>query len=813
MTKRNSLWPIAALAQICFAPMTYAQLMEDIDIRRDGNHAVVNIRFVTPVQFQRAVTSRSGDLVQVFYTLLPTSETLNLMTGERRLAGGGGLPQLIVTDETAGRETGSSRKLLIRVSTPTRLRVRAGRDKQSIEVVMEGLGTTIGTPASPSPTPTATGRYAITLQSSTDPGTPLKASVPAQFQDSMVFTSRRVVEGQTVYDTNLGYFGSLPEVEQARALLLKRFPDAVIVTLQAQPSAPPAPAERPADAPLTAQPTMDAPDLDARAAALLNDALAFYDRGDYAGTIETLNTLLNLPPNASSRKAQALIGQARLKHGDMARARSELELFLKLYPVGPDSDQIRQLLPGLPQPETAPTRARGPIEPTTTTSGSVSMFYFGGQSQVRTVDFQNSPISGLPTLPSENMLSTTDQKQLQTNVDLNWRHRDAEKDMRFVVRDTYTNDLLPDRPNKNRLSALYFEQRSFLNGTSVRLGRQSPSGGGVLYRFDGIQAGYTFAPKWKVNAVYGIPSDDLLDTRRNFYGLSLDAEALTRELSGSVYAIQQTIDGEIDRRGLGTELRYFNGGVSLSGQLDYDQVLRGMNVIAVQGTWQLPDTTVYNFMYDRRATPIRSLGNILFFQDPALPSPARRIADLLLTTPLDVLRDQVNSITPFQTQAMLGFTTPIAENWQTGADLRYTNVDAIQPVAVILPNGQPSTGNLWSVGWQLIGTNLFSARDTHVFNVSLLSGPTYNGTLLAYNNLNSLNAKWQLEPSLKYYSQTDNTDTRSVRWTPGMRVAYRIHKQISIESELAYELSDTNGPTRTENAKRLFYYLGGRYDF
>ena len=550
----------------------------------------------------------------------------------------------------------------------------------------------------------------------------------------------------------------------------------------------------------------------AKAAALLAGAQAAYDRGDFPAAIDTLNALLNLPTNTSSRRAQEMIGRARLKVEDIARARSEFELFLQLYPTGADSREIRQLLATLPKPAVA-ARVRPPMEPTTTTSGSISLFYFGGQSQVRSQDFQTSPISGLPVLQSENTLSGTDLKQIQTNVDLNWRYRDSEKDMRFVFRDTASSDLLTEGRNRNRLSAMYFDQRSFVNGTNFRIGRQSPTGGGVLYRFDGIQGGYTFAPKWRVNAVYGKPSDDLLDTTRSFYGASIEAEALTKELSGNLYFNQGMIDGEIDRQAIGTELRYFSGGVSIFGQLDYDQVLQGLNIASLQGNWMFPDTTVANFMYDRRSTPFRSLGNILFFQDPAAPTIARTIRELLLANSIDTLRSQVNGITAMQTQAMAGVTTPITTNWQVGSNITYTNVDEIAPVPIILPTGQPSTGDLWSLGFQLIGSNLYSVRDTHVFSASFLSGPTYHGTLLSYNNLSSLNEQWQLEPSLRYYTQTDNTDTRTVRWTPGLRLTYRMRKQVSLETEATYEISEVNGPLRTESSTRLFYYFGARYDF
>ncbi len=817
--KKTIAWTCAAVLQASLSSLVQAQVLEDIDLKREGNDAVVSIRFVTPVQFVNAGSAKFTDLIEVFYNVLPAAEPPLLIRSERRVAGKGGLPQMFVTDESAGLGQDSKRKFLIRLSKPIRFQVRAGREKQSIEIILQGLGAGVATTPinKPVPAPPVRNRYFIQLQSSPVAGQSLQGSVPAQFQDKEVFTAQRTVDTGTVYDINLGYFDNREQADVALQQLSTRFPSAVVSLFETTAPKAETPSQSTnanitANASETFTPIKAPTDIETTATALLTKALAAHDRGDYTDAIEPLNSLLNLPPNASSRQGQALAGQIQLKRGDTLRARGEMELFLKLYPEGADSDEIKQLLAGLSTVNDAP-KARTAAEPTSTTSGSISLFYFGGQSQVRTLDFQNSPLSGLPVLQSESNLSATDQKQVQTNVDLNWRYRDTEKDMRFVVRNTYSADMMPNRPNINRLSALYFDQRSFVNGTSFRIGRQSPTGGGVLYRFDGIQAGYSFAPKWKVNAVYGQPTDALLDTRRNFYGLSVDAEALTNEISGSAYVIQQTIDGEVDRRALGTEMRYFSSGVSLSGQLDYDQVLNGLNIVAVQGNWQLPDTTVYNFLYDRRSAPMRTLGNILFFQDPALLAPARRISDLLGTTSIEVLRDQVNGITALQNQAMVGVTTPVSSNWQAGSNVNYTNIGAIQPVAVILPNGQASTGDLWSLGLQLIGSNLYSVRDTHVFNLSLLSGPTYNGKLLSYNNLSGVNEKLQVEPSLRYYTQTDNTDTTTVRWTPGVRMTYRVLQKMSMESELSYEIAERTGPMVAETSRRLFYYLGARYDF
>jgi tetratricopeptide (TPR) repeat protein len=726
------LRPIAACIFAGFAATAHAQFVDDVELRQEGANAVLQVRFVTPVLYSKSISARASDLVQAFYTVLPTRDQISDVISERRLAAAGDIPSISVTDESdnSTAQANSSRKLVIRFAAPVRFRVRAGRDNRSIEVVFEGLGSSVRMAAA---APLAPLTLATVLGGAT---TPSQASV----------------------------------------------------------------------------------EIEASATALLTTAQSAFDAGQYPAATESLNKLLDLPPNSSSRRAQELVGLARLKAGDPTRAAKEFELFLKLYPQGADSDRVRQMMPSLPSVQATTAGPKTVVEATSSTNGSVSMFYYGGKSNVRSQEFQDSVLGGLPVLQSDTTLSATDQRQLQTNVDLNWRYRDAEKDMRFVFRDNYSLDQIKD-VGKQRLSALYFDYRSMLNGTSMRLGRQSPNGGGVLYRFDGIQAGYTFQPKWKVNAVFGQPSDTLLDTSRKFYGMSVDAEALTKELSGSAFVIEQVIDGETDRRGVGADLRYFSGGVSASAQLDYDLIIKGFNVAALQATWQLSESTVVNAMFDRRTTPILSLGNYLFFQDPALLAPARRIQDLLGVKPIETLRDSVKGLTPYQTQAHIGGTTYIAKDWQLGADLSVTNVDAIPKVVDLLPDGQASTGNLWSAGAQLIGTNLYSARDTHVFNLTFMGGPIYHGTLLSYNNLSGLSEKWQMEPSLKFYTQSSSDGASNDIWTAGLRAVYHVRQQVALETELTYEHSNQQGaskltgPGSVTSSNRMNYYLGVRYEF
>lgn len=716
------LTPLVACVCAGFAVSAHAVVLDDVQLRQEGANAVLQISFVTPVQYSRSVSARASDVVQAFYTVLPTRTTLNLDNAERRLKEGGRIPSFSVRDESAAKTsvTSTNRRLVVSFAKPVKFKVRSGKTNRSIELVLDGLG------------------------------------------------------------------DSVKAVQLANA---KPLPAAAVV-------APPTPE------------VLANQEIEASSKALLVTAQSAFDSGQYDAATDSLNKLLNLPPNGSSRKAQELAGLARLNAGDKARAATEFETFLKLYPTGPDSDRVRQLVATLPKIGPAPELvAKVDAPPTSTTSGTASSFFYGGNSATCTEDKQSSLLGCQELLNQNAQLSSATQKQLQTSLDLNWRFRDTEKDMRFVFRDSSTADFLKNT-SKERLTALYFDYKSLTKGANIRLGRQSPTGGGVLYRFDGVQAGYSFAPKWKVNGVIGKPTDALLDAKRQFYGMSVDAEALTKELSGSAFLLEQTIDGETDRRAIGADLRFFKGGLSASSQLDYDLMIKKVNIASIQGNWQVNDMTSFNVLLDRRTTPILTLGNILFFQTTVA---ARRVSDLLGTQTVEQLRDTVNVNTAYQNQFRIGATRVLNANWQTGADFSVSNVDEIKPNQENT-TGSPASGNLWSTSVQLIGSNLYSLRDTHVFNVSFLGGPNDHGTLLSYNNLTSLGEKWQLEPSVKYYSSSANTTGTRDTWTLGMRGTFRVRNQMSLESEVTYELTDAVGTT-TSNSTSTNYYLGARVDF
>ncbi|MCW5636928.1 MAG: hypothetical protein KIT17_26595, partial [Rubrivivax sp.] len=579
----------------------------------------------------------------------------------------------------------------------------------------------------------------------------------------------------------------------------------------------------------------------ATAAALLDTGRQALARGAHAAALDAANDVLALPPNRYTRDALELAGVARARLGDHRRARLEFEAYLRQYPSGEGRERVRRELaalpgtvapaagatPGQPAPTTDAARARPPAPTLELITGSAGLTYFGGNGQVRSQEFKDSPVGGLPATPGEPLLSSDRTRQALGDVDFSWRRRDADQDMRFVLRDAYTSDLERSEKSRNRLGALYFDYRALPGGWGVRLGRQSPQGGGVLGRFDGATGHVSVHPGIKLSAVAGAPADRYFSSRRRFAGGAIDADGLARDLGVALYGIEQKIDGEVDRRAVGLEARYFRNGASVFAQLDHDLLFRTMNIVTVQGTWVFGDGSVVNLLYDKRALPLLALGNALTFEDPAQPGVRfERIADRLATTTVEVLREQVRATTPFVTQAQLGFTRPLDKTWQLGANLQLTSTGAIPPVPGVpgFENGQPASGNLYALNVQVIGANLLGARDTHVWSATVLNGRAIEGWLLGYNHSSYLGAAWQLEPSLQLYRDKTPEGSTNQRVTPTLRLTWRGLKPWTVETSLTYEIGratrlapDPADPTLTvttrESTRRVNYLLGTRYEF
>jgi hypothetical protein len=202
----------------------------------------------------------------------------------------------------------------------------------------------------------------------------------------------------------------------------------------------------------------------------------------------------------------------------------------------------------------------------------------------------------------------------------------------------------------------------------------------------------------------------------------------------------------------------------------------------------------------------------LQLSDALISNPATSLKTLLQTRSLASLQADAQATAADARQAMVSFSRALSSKWQGSMDLRYSDVGALPAVGNF--QAQPATGAQYNVSFQLTGSNLYSSRDINGFNLSFITSDTMSGTQLAYNNLTGFRDNLlSLEPSIRYYTQTDNLQTRITRISPGLRLSYKLSDRANLMAEGIYETSQTEGPANRETGESMFFYLGYRYDF
>ena len=119
----------AACALACSSTTLWAQVIDELSLRRAGADAVLTVRLATPVKFRRALATGAEDLMQVYYDALPARERPRFLEGERRQLALPGLPRLSVSEDGSGQEL-LNRKLVVRSERALRMKARPGADNR-----------------------------------------------------------------------------------------------------------------------------------------------------------------------------------------------------------------------------------------------------------------------------------------------------------------------------------------------------------------------------------------------------------------------------------------------------------------------------------------------------------------------------------------------------------------------------------------------------------------------------------------------------------------------------------------------------------
>ncbi len=515
------------------------------------------------------------------------------------------------------------------------------------------------------------------------------------------------------------------------------------------------------------------------------------------------------------KKQQAMeyIGLAREKNGQIAHAKAEYKKYLQLYPDGIGHERVKQRLEGLLTAQLAPKKKL--VSRIDKKKEEESWEYFSTISQ----NYRNQ-IS-----KRQDIAATTSDNSMSSYFNTSGRKRGDTYDLRFQFDVDHRYDFAKNARNESEfgLSTAYFDYISTTGIGTVRLGRQSRSSGGVLGRFDGVWYGYPYSNDVKLNLVAGIPvvsSGGInINLEQQVYGISADFDNVLKRLDVTTFLVQQIRGGIVDRRAIGSEIRFIADKSSYFGILDYDIVFNKLNTVQFVGNWLFSGNKSFNFVYDRRASPIITTSNALIGQSITKIQELRN-----LISDEEIRKLALARTTTYESISMSG-NFPFSNTYSMSADLNISKSGSTQStftpenpaLATSTPpglvNGTAAVGPDYFYGVTFIGSNLFSKRDTNILSLRQSTG-TSKSTSIDLRSQFKLNKKWRMRPRVRYDIRTRSTNnSKTNRITTSARFDYRYTRELQFQMEIAADFTASTDNGVTTNDSDYSIDLSYIYDF
>lgn len=544
--------------------------------------------------------------------------------------------------------------------------------------------------------------------------------------------------------------------------------------------------------------------------ALLEEARQAMTKKDFDRAIALYTKISEHRDAPQAREALEFLGVARERKRQLAHAKAAYEDYLVRYPKGDGSDRVRQRLLALLALNQAPQSSRV----ATAKNQPEGWQYFGSFSQYYRHADLTVKRSGDPRFTQTESLTAA--SALISRVDLNARLRSEDWDMRARFGGGYLADFL-QRENTvssySMLSDAYVDMRQRSSDISARIGRQYSSTGGVLGRFNGAVVGMPVGSIYRLNVVAGVPVDltrnmTVDDTNRYFYGANVDIAPKGSRWQYNVFALQQQIDSLVDRRDIGSEVRYYGEGKSLFVRGDYDTSFSEIGSAMLIGNWNATPSTTLNLSLDYRYNPLLSTRNAL-------------IGQIGITSITDLKKvfseKEIHQLAMDRSQRSHYSTLSVTQ--QLGHDLQfYGSVSqfyyADMPASGGVPE-LPGSGNEYDYDAELIASNLWLENDSTTFGVRYYDGTTISRTAVGVDARYLIKNKFRINPRL-WIEQRKNQQDGSLQWVyrPALRLEYSWTPHLHVDFEMSTDLSKQDIPSAgSEDITGNYAELGYWYDF
>lgn len=558
----------------------------------------------------------------------------------------------------------------------------------------------------------------------------------------------------------------------------------------------PTPADR---AGATANPDIDSDKLDE----IMDEGRKAMTAGDYGRAVLLFTKALQGGHHPRAAEAKELLGLAHQRSGQRAHARAEYEDYLALYGEADGADRVRQRLQALltledgRQPRAARPRpaAAGFAH---SFSGSLSQFY---RSNV---------------LDTEETGAETTNSSLDSDLFATSRHTRPGLSLRTNWSASYRHDLLSegDASDALRITSAFLDVKWREGQQTLRLGRQSAAGGGVLGRFDGFVAGARVSDRWTLNLVSGFPVDFVesnhINSDRPFYGLRADSGTFWSHWDAQVFAIQQWIEGIEDRTAVGGQLRFVHSrgfGLAL---VDYDGSYSELNTAMFIGNWRVTDATSLNALVDVRASPIMTTFNAIQGQ------PVGSIDELRDLVGKSQIRQLAEDRTTLSRLVTLGVAHQLNRMWQVSGDVTVSNLSSTDasPAMGSLPaiDAMEGTGNEYFYTLRTSATNLLLEGSYTTFDVRYADTATGKRYSVGMGGRYPVIERLRIGPQLVVELRRNDTGEDQWRTRPSVRVDYRWRRFLLL-AEGGVDISDGSANAIGGDENDYFFTLGYRYDF
>jgi len=278
-------------------------------------------------------------------------------------------------------------------------------------------------------------------------------------------------------------------------------------------------------------------------------------------------------------------------------------------------------------------------------------------------------------------------------------------------------------------------------------------------------------------------------------------------------------DGLVERRAVGTELRYFKNTFSAFGMLEYDTLYSDVNMAMLQANYLTADQINLNFYLDHRKSPILTADAA--FQ--AVPGVVR-VSDLRNFLTSNQIYSFATNLAPTSDSVVFSAFKQLSQRWQLGGDVhanRTTSTSGItvDPVLVALgvQNVPPQTASGMSYGadMNLVGNNLIFKTDTNVINVGYNTDAHSTSESLSLFNIATFREHWKVNTALQLSQSSTDTGASSWHYSPQVTLSYSPKPSINFETQFGidHSFSDQSGPTPSKSDTfREFMFVGFRWD-